>query len=347
MASRRQEIADKIIEQQLDVLRLTAGTDRDTAKIIFRMQRELVAKLSDVDFDRVRTQRLLNQVNKVIREYYDEAWGVVEKSLDGVANVTASHTVESLAAVATIEARIPSKAFLENLSTDSMIQGANSAEWWNRQETAIKNRFADEVRQGIAQSETNQQIIERIRGRGGVGGIIKTAYRNISALVHSSVQQVANDARFKTFQDNDDLVKGVEQLSTLDGNTTDICISYSGGKWDLEGNPINGTTLPFKGGPPRHWNCRSVLIPILKTFKEIGIDLPEPKESTRASINGQLNENITFEDWLSRRSKEQQDEQLGAGRAQLWRDGTITLKQLLDLNGNPLTLEQLTEKYRL
>jgi len=36
---------------------------------------------------------------------------------------------------------------------------------------------------------------------------------------------------------------------------------------------------------------------------------------------------------------------LGSGRAQLWRDGKLTLEQLLDLSGNPLTLAQLRAKY--
>lgn len=40
-----------------------------------------------------------------------------------------------------------------------------------------------------------------------------------------------------------------------------------------------------------------------------------------------------------------QDEQLGAGRAALWRKGTITLEQLLSLDGNPLTLAQLEKRY--
>ena len=39
------------------------------------------------------------------------------------------------------------------------------------------------------------------------------------------------------------------------------------------------------------------------------------------------------------------DEQLGAGRAQLWREGKITLKDLLDGKGRELTLDELRDKY--
>jgi hypothetical protein len=36
---------------------------------------------------------------------------------------------------------------------------------------------------------------------------------------------------------------------------------------------------------------------------------------------------------------------LGKGRAQLWRDGKITLQDLLNAQGVPLTLRELREKY--
>jgi hypothetical protein len=88
------------------------------------------------------------------------------------------------------------------------------------------------------------------------------------------------------------------------------------------------------------------LVGITKTFKELGIDLPEPARTTRASADGQVSDGTSFEQWLSKRTPAQQDEQLGKGRAQLWRDGTITLQQLLDLRGNPLSLAGLEAKYQ-
>lgn len=62
-------------------------------------------------------------------------------------------------------------------------------------------------------------------------------------------------------------------------------------------------------------------------------------------MDGQVAASTTFEAFLERKGKAFQDEMLGKGRAQLWRDGTITLPQLLDLKGNPLTLAELKAKY--
>ena len=123
------------------------------------------------------------------------------------------------------------------------------------------------------------------------------------------------------------------------------CIAYSGAEWDLSGNPINGTRLPFNGGPPRHFNCRSALVGITKTFRELGIDIDEPAIGTRASADGQIRADTTFAEFLDRKGKAFQDEVLGPGRAELWRKKVITLNQLLDQRGNPLTLEELRKKY--
>ena len=87
------------------------------------------------------------------------------------------------------------------------------------------------------------------------------------------------------------------------------------------------------------------MLGVLKTPAELGLDVRLPAAGTRASAEGQIDRNTTFDAYLSRQSVAQQDAQLGAGKAQLWRDRKITLRDLLDKNGNPLTLEQLRSRY--
>jgi hypothetical protein len=47
---------------------------------------------------------------------------------------------------------------------------------------------------------------------------------------------------------------------------------------------------------------------------------------------------------LKRKGVEYQNEVLGVGRADLWRAGKITLRDLVSGSGNPLTLDQLRAK---
>jgi hypothetical protein len=103
-----------------------------------------------------------------------------------------------------------------------------------------------------------------------------------------------------------------------------------------------GTKLPFNGGPPRHWGCRSVLTPIPKTFRDIGLDIDEPGDvGQRASSLGPVAGNMTFEQFLNRQPPAFADKVLGKGRAALWRAGKITLRDLVSGTGRPLTLEEL------
>jgi len=100
--------------------------------------------------------------------------------------------------------------------------------------------------------------------------------------------------------------------------------------------------LPWGGGPGNlHWGCRSTSAPVLKSFRELGFDIDEMTDTTRSSLDGQIAQDTSFEGWLSKRTDAEQDENLGVGRAKLWRDGKISFRDLMDANGRPLTLMEL------
>lgn len=65
----------------------------------------------------------------------------------------------------------------------------------------------------------------------------------------------------------------------------------------------------------------------------------------RASESGPVKGNVSFQQFLDRKDAAWQDEVLGPGRAQLYRDKKLTLEQLLDARGQELTLAELKTKY--
>ena len=199
--------------------------------------------------------------------------------------------------------------------------------------------------------ESLTQAITRVTGGTidgvTVPGIMKTTKAKAGALVSTSMSAVTNEAALKSFQANNDVIKAVTQLSTLDNRTSDICIAYSGQTWDINTlQPLSqfGSTLPYNGGPPRHFNCRSRLRPVTKSFKELGLDRAEVPPGTRASMDGQVPADITFDQFLKSKSQTFQDDLLGPARARLWRNGDINLTQLVDMRGNPMSLTQLEAK---
>jgi hypothetical protein len=335
-------LIEKVIENQISLLRFTAGERKKVLAILDQLQKELQLKLLNdlTTFSKARVNKLLKESEEAIATAYKKK--IPDVDFLGLAQHEATATASSFAAIG-LDASLPSEAVLKALVNGSLIDGAPSSAWWAKQSDDLSFRFANQVRQGIMQGETLQQIIIRIAGSKKLGtpGIMDISRRNASALVHTSIQQVANDARLATFKANEDIVKGVRQVSTLDGHTSTVCIAYSGACWDLDGKPIMGTKLAFNGGTPRHFNCRSVLVPITKTYRELGVDVDEVPTGTRASDQGQIRSDITFSEFLKGKSEEYVDNLLGKGRAELWRNGTITLQDLLAQNGRPLPLEQL------
>lgn len=328
---------DAIISHQIDLMRLDASMRAQVLAALDSLGYTLEQKLAKhdlTDFQKARFRSLLADVTDTIDSYYSTITDTINSNLVGVARLQS----ESFVFASVLDGSLPTTNVAKKIVDDTVIFGASAEDWWAKQAEDTKFRFAAEVRQGILAGEDRGAIATRVRDLIGVSGA------NAEALVRTSVQAVSANARTETYQQNSDVVIGTRQISTLDGRTTDICIAYSDAMYDLDGNPINGTDLPYNNGVPRHWNCRSVEVPLLDTTKALGFDISGG--TTRAAEGGAVSADTSFDSWLSRQSIDQQNEQLGVGRAQLWRDGKITLRDLLNQNGNPLTLEELQNKVR-
>lgn len=346
-------LADELIASHLDVTRIAAGLQARVLDILDRLQRELVARLADpsrelTDFTKARLQALLREVTSVVDNYYQRAQGELDLTLNSISQTLSTHVADLLDAHVTATvgaATLPSETFMARLAANSLVMGGPAAEWWQRLSLDAAFKLNNAIRQGIVQGETNAQIIARVTGTRTSPGVMDIARTNAAAVVQTATMTVANDARLATFQKNADVVTALKWLATIDGHTCERCIARSDLTWsnDDAHTPIDHA-IPFEN-PPIHFNDRCVLVPVTATFAELGIDLPEPKPGQRASSEGPVSSTTSFADWLSRRSVAQQDEQLGPGRAQLWRDGKITLQQLLNVDGNPLSVAQLQRKY--
>jgi len=165
-------------------------------------------------------------------------------------------------------------------------------------------------------------------------GLMETSRRDAAAMVRTAVSHTANFTRTKFYEENSDLLKGEKFLATLDSKTTIRCASLDGQIFPVGKGPI----------PPIHWNCRSTRVGVVKSWKELGIDLPESAVSTRASLDGQVPEDMTYSKWLRGRSAEFQDDVLGAARGKLFRANKIELDRFVDRNGRMMTLDQLRKK---
>lgn len=329
------ELFDATIELGIDLERVSASARAEIIRLLKKMEKELVA---NTEWQQARVNKQIAEAKAIIRRYYNDAAEVALETTSGAAKVAASATATSLT-VATgsmVDVVLPSASFLESIAGDAIIQGATQSAWWARQSDDTAFKFAAAVRQGLVAAETNQQIIKRVMD------VMDISRRNAAALVQTSVQTVANNARIKTLKENGDIVSSVEWVAALDAKTCIECAVMDGKRWGIDGTPI-GHSVPFRQ-PPIHFNDRCSMVPITKTFRELGIDIDEVPEGTRASMEGQVSDK-TFADFLSRKGTAYQDEVLGKGRADLYRRGVISFNDLVDGKGSMLTLAQLRQKY--
>ncbi len=198
-------------------------------------------------------------------------------------------------------------------------------------------RMEGAVRNGWAQGKTNGELIQQLRGTKANNyrdGIIRGKDRqNAETVVRTSVQHVANTARLKLWEDNDDIVIGYMWISTLDGVTTATCRSLDKKRFKLNKGPI----------PPIHPNCRST------TIADVGEEWDWLDEgATRSSANGYVPADQSYYEWLKTQDEGFVKDAIGAKRAQLFLQGGLSTDEFARLNlgknFEPLTLEDMKKK---
>ena len=349
-------IADLVTRHAIDLLRVEAGQRKAIRRLLTELEGDLVAQLAKIDPTGVarqsakaaRLEKLLEQVKGTIRASYRGASTQLIGELRELADIEAGFAARAINQGLGIELATATltRAQAAALVGDILVQGAPVADWWSRQAGDTLERFTDAMRLGMAQGDTSAQLIQRIRGgtRNGepVMGFMDISRRNADSLVRSATQAVSASARDQTYTANADILKGVMWMATLDSRTTLQCATRDRLLYTVEGKEPIDHDLPWESGPGNlHWGCRSSSTPVTKSFRELGIDVDDLPPGKRASIDGQVPQDTTFEAWLSKQGKERQDDVLGAGRAELFRNGKIGLRDMLDQNGRELTLKEL------
>ena len=351
-----ERILDTFTRNAIDLQRVEAGQRRRILAILRDLEGELVAQLARVDPTGVtrtaarqaRLEKLQAQVKDTIRAAYRSAGSVLRGELRELADIEAQFAARAINqgvgfALASGEL---TRQQVSSLVDGVLVQGSPVGDWWSRQAGDTLERFTDAMRLGIAEGETNAQLIRRIRGgtQNGepVQGFMEITRRHAESLVRSATQAAASAAKDETYRQNADIIKGVMWVSTLDGRTTLGCAARDGLLYTVGDHQPIDHDLPWEGGPGnRHWGCRSTSAPVTKSWRELGLNIDDLPPGTRASMDGQVPADTTFDGWLSRQPKAVQDDMLGPGRADLWRENKLGMRDLLDANGRELSLAEL------
>lgn len=213
-------------------------------------------------------------------------------------------------------------------------------------------QFSQVVRNGLLTGEPTPAIAKRLVGNLQFGEKAKSvrqliaaggqstavANNQVTALVRTSINQVANTAGQQVYEANPDITNKYRYVATLDMRTSPIC------------RALDGKEFPYGKGPtpPQHFNCRSTTVPVVD-YEGLGFVPPPPGK--RASMDGQVPADITYGQWLSKQPISVQAEVLGASKVPYFTSLSNqygpqkAIAKLVSEDGSELTLKQLQARY--
>lgn len=310
-----------LVERQVVLERLKSGVAVDYEVLAKRLDSEIRDLLRDGSLTDRELRYTLIEMRKRVNELYSEQYEETMEKLRSIFSVEDVWNSEVVFGIITndtweLALRAPIQAtgellepFVKNLSSRQI----------KRLEAAILT--------GRAQGQTISQITSNIRGtraRNFRDGVIRKGLDDARTVVRTAVQHVATQARVASWDQMD--IDSYRWVSTLDGKTSSSCRSLDSQVFKLNKGPL----------PPIHPNCRSTVIP----------DFGDPL-GTRSSLDGRVQADTSYYEWLKGRTPDFQDEVLGPTRAKLLRDGGLSAEEFTDLqlnkNFKPLTLEEMRE----
>lgn len=360
MSSINERMFDFQVAQQIRWIRLGNREVREALRVLARVDVELRALLAATDpqgapFTVARLEALKVQVTNLINAVHGQLTPVLLDNANQAGILSAETEQQLLTRIlpAGLDVVTPNLGVLQVAATLRPFNGAVLGDWINDLRMADLDRTWKAILDGITSGTTTDDLIRQIMGTSSLNykdGVRQVTRRGLEALVRTSINHAANQGRQMVWEANQDIIKGVRWVSTLDTRTTPVCRERDGrvgpvvmtDGWE----PPDGSLAlePPLARPPAHPNCRSTTVAITKSWQELGFDVPDLSPATRASMDGKVPADTTYFDWLNRQSSDIQKEVLGPSRYKLWKEGGITPDRFQNDAGRYFTLDELREK---
>ena len=207
---------------------------------------------------------------------------------------------------------------------------------------SLRKKVEYAIRDGVSQGLSNQQIIQKIKGRKSLNysdGMLQTERYAIERQVRTARSHISNTSYLETYKALG--FTHVKFVATLDGRVSKTCASLDQSMWEIESPKIRR--------PPLHPNCRSVLVgvdadgnlagkrPFVMDERKVK-DIPKDQ---RDGIIGQLDANTSFKQFFDKADDFFQREWLGEKRYKLFKEGNYSIDKFVDPQGAMYTLDEL------
>jgi len=333
-----EDLRDASISHAIYLERFKTSTVNAMLKVLSETDRELsyrIASRYERGLSTARLERLLRDIQGILHEGQTDFTDALRRAAREFARYESDLLIRRVDGILPIDWTFsrPTLTQIWAATTSRPFDGHLLGDSLGTYERRSRDLISSELRRGWIAGDSIDTMVQRVRGTRSMGyrdGIIETKRRSATALVRTFINHVHSTARDLTYQENGDLVKGVQWVSTLDGRTSLICIS------------LDGKVFPVDEGirPPAHWNCRSTTVPVIKSWRELGLDIDELEPGSRASMDGQVPETETYGAWLKKKPAAFQREVLGDARYKAWKAGEVPIDRFAD-NGKVLSLQEL------
>jgi SPP1 gp7 family putative phage head morphogenesis protein len=317
------QLADLYIRRGLALVRVANGMSARVDAQIMRLAadvRYLLSRGSLSDLGRRALNALLSDLADAVYQRYN---AIIERQRTDLAELIDAEA--EFAQKAGTHNNKPSPATLAGVLSGLLILGTSLKDFWMKLAGDVLFRLSADVKASQRAEDANAAAIAAIFGQGrgpgpGKGGDIGTARRAAEAATHTIAQAASSDARMAAFKANG--VKYVEWHAILDSKVCPLCAMRAGKLYTVDGKPV-GHDIPYQAIPLHPWD-RCILLP----------HSGEPPADGGPGVDD-------FDEWLGTLSADEENHLLGKGRADLYRRGVITLRDLIDQSGQMLTLAEL------
>lgn len=375
-------LRDLVLSHRLGLNRLANGEARELLKLVTRLEKEIrrrlrqrlaLAELTGGDSGPVTTLRLdalledlqalhratFRDLNSKLRDSMVEL-AAVEAEL-ARAQLTRVIPPEILAAypVAGVTAQklraiVTSKPFRGRLLRNHFRRiEANS---WKGVTEAFETIISAAITEGTGPAKAVRDLERLIlsKRKASRGVLAKITRPQLSTLTRTAIGHVSQASRLATYRRNsgkDGVIKGYLWLSVLDLRTTlGYCWPRDHKVYSLNYEPI-GHSLSWSGGPGRiHFNCRATFVPVLKSWRELGLKRAELPRTARASMNGSVPARVTAPVWVKKQLSNPESRRTlqrvwGRRRVELFESGKLSIDDMVKDDGGVWSMKHLVRTF--
>jgi SPP1 gp7 family putative phage head morphogenesis protein len=197
-------------------------------------------------------------------------------------------------------------------------------------------RIQTKVKGGLARGSSPNEIINDVLKT------TKLTEHQAKTLTRTSITSTQTTALRKVAEANSHVIKGFVFTAVLDSRTSPICSFHNGKIYNVDDKRFT---------PPLHWNCRSSLVPLIKSKEELAavkterLKKRELDKKKPESLTGTAPKVESFGAWLKRQSFDVQTKILGSmDKANLFREGKLKYDQFVTNTGKALSIQALRNR---